>query len=70
MKQRTWRPFGWNIMLTSKQGFGIGFWMGCSWLAIRCNGVDLLLGPFTLTFQPPRPKWLLRQMQEKQPATD
>jgi hypothetical protein len=65
MKQREWRPFGWRIIFTWKQGFGLGFWTGGSWLALRCNGVDLLLGPVTLTVQPPPPKWLLKELREK-----
>jgi hypothetical protein len=58
MKQRRWTPGGWAIMLTWGQGFGLGIWAGGSWIAFRVNGIDLLLGPVTLTIQPPIPTWL------------
>lgn len=69
MRQREWHPFGWRIMLTWKQGFGIGLWTGASWIAFRINGIDLLLGPVTLTIAPPAPAWLEAELSKPDTST-
>lgn len=59
MRQIEWKPGGWLIMITWGQCFGLGFFTSSGWLGFRCNGVDLMVGPVTLTIAPPAPKWLL-----------
>lgn len=58
MKQKEWRPGGWRIMFTGGQGFGLGFWTGGTWIAVRLNGLDVHFGWVTLTIVPPCPQWL------------
>lgn len=58
LKQRRWHPLGWTIMFTWGQTFGLGIFTGGTLLAARCNGVDVMVGPVTLTIQPPAPKWI------------
>lgn len=67
MKQIDWRPFGWRILFTYGQGFGFGIWTGWGWVQMRVNGFDLMLGPVTLTIQPPTPKWLDEVVSENEP---
>jgi hypothetical protein len=58
MKQRIYKPFGWRIMFTGWQTFGLGIFAGGSWAALRVNGIELMFGPITISIQPPIPKWL------------
>lgn len=66
MRQREWRPGGWRIMLTWGQCFGLGLFTSSGWIGLRCNGVDLMVGPLTLTIAPPIPKWLIAELSESQ----
>ncbi len=67
MKQKIFgKPHGWSLMVTWGQCFGLGFFTSSGWLGLRCNGVDLMVGPLTLTVRPPTPKWLLKEMQSSQ----
>jgi hypothetical protein len=52
MKQKRWTWRGWHFMATWNHGWGLGCY------STRYNGVDFFLGPLTLGFQPPPPKWL------------
>lgn len=58
MKQKIWQPLGWRVMLTWRHTFGLGFQAASSWRALRINGVDLFVGPYTMTLQPPMPKYM------------
>lgn len=63
-KQKSWEPGGWRIMLTWGQSFGIGLFTSASWIGLRCNGIDLMFGPLTLTIQPPMPAWLQAKLSQ------
>lgn len=60
--QREWRPGGWRIIATYGQSFALGVGTGYSWIAARCNGVWISLGPITFDIIPPTPRWLREEI--------
>jgi hypothetical protein len=64
-KQRIWKPRGWSIMYSWGQCCGLGIFLcGWHWITIRVNGGELLLGPISISIQPPTPKWLTKELSE------
>jgi hypothetical protein len=64
-RQRVWKPGGWWIMCSWGQSCGLAFILcGWHWHAIRVNGGEILIGPVSLSWQPPAPKWMFDEIKE------
>jgi hypothetical protein len=67
-KQRVWKPCGWWIMYSWGQSCGLAFIL-CGWhrTAIRVNGGEIIIGPISISIQPPAPQWMLDDTAEPAP---